>query len=438
MGGARHFSLRMVRGTARAESSDVDSRRGPVVDDGVGDVPVVIGAESAVAVLKFRTPVEKGERNDQSDDTSKPFPQRSRGRRRCHSVHASRRGASRDTDARTRRPATGDRERRRMATSVRELGRQGPLLSAAARRLGCGRYAAHAAVAIERTNTSQAPLYGVIWIGCRTEVDKETRRVTFLDLTIEKASFPSELANAARYLAALQAVVPARTRIIALDRLEAALAEKTVDSVASGRTLKNDPPRIIFAETPTLHVPIDGTAVLRPAGEAGLDRVINTRQLILFDKAQSRYYLRLYDGWMTAAALEGPWEVAADAPKTLDKAMNVVLKTMQVDLLDGTSPENSGEEKPTAPPSLAKDPGPAIHVSTSPTEVIVTRRAELRADRRHPAPLRREHDVERLQVARGPERLRPALRPLVQVGERAGALDVRARTAAPGRFHGHS
>jgi hypothetical protein len=234
------------------------------------------------------------------------------------------------------------------------------------------RLEAHAAVAIERKDTSLPPVYGVIWIVCRTEVDRETRRVTFLDLIIEKASFPSEPASAGRYLEAMRKLIPARTRTIALDRLESAMAEKAAGRAASGRALKNEPPRIIFAETPTLHIPVDGKQVLRPTHSGGLDRVINTRQLILFDPAQSRYYLRLYDGWMTSVLIEGPWDVAADPPSTLDKAMEVVTAKTNVDLLDGMNPEDAASGKKVELPKLDKKSAPAVLVSTSPTEVIVT------------------------------------------------------------------
>jgi len=234
------------------------------------------------------------------------------------------------------------------------------------------RFDAHAAVAIERKDTTRPPLYGVIWVSSHTEVDREARLVTFLDLTIEKASFPSEPENAARYMAAMQKVVPARTRTIALDRLEAALAEKGVGGAAAGKDLKNVPPRIIFTEMPTLHVPVDGKAVLRPTGVGGFDRVINTRQLLVSETAQNRFYLRLFDGWMSAATLDGPWTVAEPAPRQLDDVMKAVLKTTQVDLLEGTSPEDDAEGKTVKPPSLEKGPVPAIQVSMSPTEVIIT------------------------------------------------------------------
>lgn len=234
------------------------------------------------------------------------------------------------------------------------------------------KFDAHAAVAIEQNDKTKPPVYGVIWVSSRTEVDKEARKVTFLDMTIQKASFPSEPESADRYMAAMQKIVLNRTRTIGLDRLEAAMAEKAARGATSGKTLKNDPPRIIFVEVPTLHVPIDGAPVMKPTGVAGYDRVLNTRQLIVSETASKQMYLRIYDGWMTAASLDGPWTVAAAPPKGLDDAMKAVLQKTPVDLLEGTNPEDAGEGKEVKPPSLAKGPVPAIHVSTSATEIIVT------------------------------------------------------------------
>jgi hypothetical protein len=234
------------------------------------------------------------------------------------------------------------------------------------------KFEAHAAVAIERKNAATGPLYGVIWFSSNTEVDKETRRVTFLDMTIERASFPSAPESADRFKAALQTTVPPRTRTITLDRLEAALAERGLGHAPSSRDLQHAPPTIVFAEVPTLHVPIDGKPAFRPTGQSGVDRVINSRQLILVDRQENRFYLHLFDGWMTAPAIEGPWAVAEKPPKTLDKAAKAVLETTTVDLLEGISPEAAGDAKAVAPPTLAKGPVPSIFVSTAPTEIIVT------------------------------------------------------------------
>ncbi len=232
------------------------------------------------------------------------------------------------------------------------------------------RFEGHAAVAIEK-DKSTPPVYGVIWVASRTEVDKELRRVTFLDLNVQRANFPSDPENGERYMAAMQKVVLGRTRTIGLDRLEAAMAEKSARGTSS-KALKHDAPRIVFTDVPTLHVPIDGKPVMKPTGAPGFDRVLNTRQLIVSDTAPKQLYLRLYDGWMTSGAIDGPWTVATSAPKGLDDAMNEVLKRGRVDLLEGTNPEDAGEGKAVKPPSLSTGPVPAILVSTGGTEVIVT------------------------------------------------------------------
>ena len=99
------------------------------------------------------------------------------------------------------------------------------------------------AVAIDKKDTTKPAVYGVIWVSSRTEVDKETRQVTFLDMTIQKVNFPSEPENADRYMSAMQKIVLNRTRTIALDRLEAAMAEKAARSTTTAKDLKNAPPR---------------------------------------------------------------------------------------------------------------------------------------------------------------------------------------------------
>src|SRR5262249_7773454 len=94
--------------------------------------------------------------------------------------------------------------------------------------------------------------------------------------------------------------------------------------------------------------------------------VINTRPLVLKDRADT-HYLRLFDGWMTASALTGPWSVAERPPADLGLIMSMVAKSGEVDLLAGGDPQDS-----TSQPSLAKGPVPTVLVATEPTELIVT------------------------------------------------------------------
>src|SRR5262249_22713565 len=83
--------------------------------------------------------------------------------------------------------------------------------------------------------------------------------------------------------------------------------------------------------------------------------------LILYD-ANGLIYLHVYDGWMQANALEGPWTVASDVPAAANHIAAELSKKGDVDLLTGAN------EKPK--PSL-RSTVPAVHVTTQPTELIV-------------------------------------------------------------------
>ena len=119
-------------------------------------------------------------------------------------------------------------------------------------------------------------------------------------------------------------------------------------------------PRIIVSTTPAVLVPIAGEPVLKPTADSRYQRVINTRALILQDG--NTYFLHLYDGWVSAKSLDGPWSTGAFPPPGMDRLAGDIAKSGQVDLLDG------GNAQPK--PSLAKGV-PAVYVSRTPTELVV-------------------------------------------------------------------
>ena len=97
-----------------------------------------------------------------------------------------------------------------------------------------------------------------------------------------------------------------------------------------------------------------------------LERVINTHPLLLRAPAGT-HYLHVFDGWMEAPALQGPWTAARATIPDLATALEAATKGGSVDLLEGGDPKD-----PKTRPSLAKGPVPGIHVATTPTELIVT------------------------------------------------------------------
>jgi hypothetical protein len=216
------------------------------------------------------------------------------------------------------------------------------------------RWLARAAFSVSNGPSGQ-PNYGVLWFQARTEIDKVKRLVTFTEIEITRVNFPSAADKAQVYHGILRSHVAAKGEVIALDRVLTDIATNPAENTHSGYDVKNDPPKILFSTKPSLLILIDGAPVLRPVAGTDLDRVINTRVLILSDRRTGKLYLRLLDGWQEANDIYGQWQPSADPPKYLNKALEIATASKQVDLLAGSGPV------------------PEIYVSTVPAELLQTR-----------------------------------------------------------------
>jgi len=203
--------------------------------------------------------------------------------------------------------------------------------------------------------------FGVVWGSARTAVDRVARRVTLENLTLTRSNFPTLSDNGAAYLAELQQQVPTAAKTIALDRLEASLAAAGA-APAAGVAVLNAPPQIIVSYSPAILVPIEGAIVWRRVPDTRFERVINTRALIARPRAGSTYYLHVYDGWLSASAVDGPWSRATSPPDALTALAQKLSASGQVDLLDG------GNAQPK--PSLSAGV-PTVYITHSPAELIV-------------------------------------------------------------------
>jgi hypothetical protein len=217
-------------------------------------------------------------------------------------------------------------------------------------------------------NGSNQPSYGVLWFEARTEIDKVNRMVTFSEVQITRVNFPSAPEKSPSYQAALQAHVARKGEAIALDRVLTEMAVNDAESAAAGHVVKNDPPKVFFSTRPALLVLIDGAPVLRAVEGTQLERVMNTRVLILRDRHDDRFYLRLLDGWLEANNVAGPWRLAVAVPSQAVKALETAAASKQVDLLSG--PE--AESKPSLNELARQDSIPEIYVSTEPAELLQT------------------------------------------------------------------
>ncbi len=227
---------------------------------------------------------------------------------------------------------------------------------------------AHAAVSVQESG-SKDPTFGVIWFTARTDVDKVNRLVYLEDLTITRSSFPSAPQNAAAWIEALHELEPSkRSKAISLDRLEANLGILAAKTEGESRPLNDAPPKVLFSNVPAVLVLIDGAPVFKPQAGTDLQRLINTSSIVL--KADSgEMYFHLFDGWMEAASVGGPWKVSdphLGRKDNLDKALKAILAAKNGDPMTGGSSDAKGVR-----PSLKNKPVPVVFMETQPTELIV-------------------------------------------------------------------
>jgi hypothetical protein len=212
-----------------------------------------------------------------------------------------------------------------------------------------------AAISVQLQGAAE-PVFGAMWFNARVSTDRDNRLVTFEELNITKIHFAD--AGAAREDEVKQIIlagVKDWDTTISLDRVLAALRLTEQEKMAS-TALMNNPPKIVFSDTPAVLVSIDGEPKLEPVEGATLMRVVNTPFLIAYDTATRDYYLRSGEDWVTAKAVTGPWADIQTVPDSVDK------------LFADAQPTAPAEETEQGEASAK----PRIVVATSPTELIVT------------------------------------------------------------------
>ena len=210
---------------------------------------------------------------------------------------------------------------------------------------------ARAAVSIQSKN-EKAPVFGAAWITARISTDRDARTVTIIDVQVPQVKFPNATPEqekefgdvVANYLTQMHATFP-------LEVLTASLAVAEREKM-NANNLRNDPPKFIFATSPTVLVTIDGEPQLRPLENSTVMRVVNTPFALFFDRDSKKYYLRTGNDWMSASDLFGAWKIDQDAPAGVKAAI----------------PNEASEVRA----SKVENQEPTILVSKEAAELIVT------------------------------------------------------------------
>jgi len=201
------------------------------------------------------------------------------------------------------------------------------------------------------------PVFGVVWLDARVSVDKDSRTVEILEITITNVRFPNAAEENEKSLAALlEKEIPTWDLTMSLDRLLVALELVEKESNAS-KNLKNDPPNIIYETTPSLLITIDGDPILQDIENTSLKSVVNTPFFLIYDTKGKNYYLKGGSIWWTAKDLKGEWKTTTNPPK------EVVELAKQYD--EQINEDQEGLE-------MLEEEIPKIIVATEPTELVTT------------------------------------------------------------------
>lgn len=214
-----------------------------------------------------------------------------------------------------------------------------------------GRVTARAAAAVQERGKD--PVYGAIWMTGFLEVDRDTRMGTLTQVTVTDVRSPAQTDSTRlkKFKDFLSAEIPKFAQPIAIDRLIASLDPES----GNWPDFKHDPPIILYEETASTLVLIDGEPILQPLEGGAFDRVVNTPFMMVASKDHKTYYLGSTALWYKAAAVTGPWNVTTEVPQEL-KA--------QVKKEEGSAePELDANGKPVVP---------KIVVSTKPAELLQT------------------------------------------------------------------
>src|SRR6516164_9325768 len=170
-----------------------------------------------------------------------------------------------------------------------------------------------AAVAYLEKGTPK-PALGTLKVESDTKVAVEQRLVSFSDLKITYANFPTlEKEQLAKAVGEIDHAIPLEDRVIGLDRV-LAMVESSDITAHNVIGVKADPPVIFFSQTPAVLLNLDGDPIWSPIPQTALRFAVNTNWDLFDHPPSNTMCLRIAKSWLMAQAVNGPWRRAGTLP----------------------------------------------------------------------------------------------------------------------------
>ncbi len=207
--------------------------------------------------------------------------------------------------------------------------------------------------ALSVTIGSNDPVFGAMWGEALLNTNRDTRTATLQSLKVTRLKFPDTDSSKVNQLKALiEEKVAGAQWNISLDNIAASLEN---ENDHKSNRLNNTPPEIIYADSPTLLVVIDGEPKLQEDKELDMQRVVNT-PFVLVQGKDKLYYLYVSERWFSTDNItNGSWTYVKTPPKDIKSADKKIRKA------DEKNSQNKGQ---------ASEVIPQIVVRSKPAEII--------------------------------------------------------------------
>lgn len=215
---------------------------------------------------------------------------------------------------------------------------------------------ARVAVSIKRPS-DQNPVFGALWVSANLDIERGQDLARVASVRIDRTRFAdvpdSDVQQIVQFL---QGSVPSWDLTLSLSHVKAGLQAE----LASDENFRNDPPKIIVSNIPSLLILLDGEPRLQDTDDPSYQRVANTAMPVIFDKKKREYWFYGSSVWFrTNDLLKGAWTAEKKVPKDL---ANLVKSDQTLDS------EQTDSDKAASDDDLRMA---NIIVATEPTELIV-------------------------------------------------------------------
>ncbi len=225
------------------------------------------------------------------------------------------------------------------------------------------------------------PVFGTIWMVSDVEINREERMAYPKNIRVPRVRFTNSTpAKEAKLASIVEEAALTWDLSLSIDRIIPMLDLAEKEKLAS-QDLSNEPPVIIFKESPSVLVSIDGEPKLTKVANSQLKQIVNTSFFLLLDESVSQYYLYASEeDWYTTNNLKGEWEYTTSVPAEIVKLApdpSVIDVPTESDEIEGVVPQVIVTTEPTellfteGPPVFKDLPGTAVSYVTNSESVIL-------------------------------------------------------------------